>query len=127
MNFLLFGRGVAGVGGAGIIVCVFTAVAQARTSQFPMIVCELTTSQVAPLRKRPVLLGALGASMGLSSVIGKPSSLPFLKLLPYNIRAPCRRSADYCVLEMVFLYRSFIVLAAYYSVTNSFVSLEPSQ
>ncbi|KAF8234177.1 MFS general substrate transporter [Tricholoma matsutake] len=53
MNFLLFGRGVAGVGGAGIVVCIFTAVAQ-----------------VAPLKKRPALLGVVGASFGLSSVIG---------------------------------------------------------
>ncbi|KAF8240337.1 ABC transporter [Tricholoma matsutake] len=34
MNFLLFGRGVAGVGGAGIVVCIFTAVAQVSSLQF---------------------------------------------------------------------------------------------
>ncbi|KAF8509592.1 MFS general substrate transporter [Hysterangium stoloniferum] len=53
MNFLLFGRGVAGVGAAGLFVCMFSAIAQ-----------------IAPLEKRAKLMGMAGATFGLSSVIG---------------------------------------------------------
>ncbi|GJJ11579.1 hypothetical protein Clacol_005814 [Clathrus columnatus] len=53
INFLLFGRGVAGIGAAGLFVAIFTAVAQ-----------------IAPLEKRPKLLGLAGTVFGLTSVIG---------------------------------------------------------
>ncbi|KAF8499372.1 MFS general substrate transporter [Gautieria morchelliformis] len=53
MNFLLFGRAVAGIGAAGLFVCIFAAIAQ-----------------VAPLEKRARLMGIVGATFGLSSVIG---------------------------------------------------------
>ncbi|KAF8576867.1 MFS general substrate transporter [Ramaria rubella] len=53
MNFLLFGRGVAGMGAAGLFVCVFAAIAQ-----------------IVPLEKRSKLMGMAGATFGLSSVIG---------------------------------------------------------
>ncbi|KAF8484186.1 major facilitator superfamily domain-containing protein [Gautieria morchelliformis] len=53
MNFLLFGRAIAGIGAAGLFVCIFAAIAQ-----------------VAPLEKRARLMGIAGATFGLSSVIG---------------------------------------------------------
>lgn len=53
INFLLFGRGIAGIGAAGLYVVTFTAIAQ-----------------IAPLEKRARLFGIVGAVFGLSSVIG---------------------------------------------------------
>ncbi|KAF8509602.1 major facilitator superfamily domain-containing protein [Hysterangium stoloniferum] len=51
MNFLLFGRGVAGIGAAGLFVCIIAAI-----------------SQIATLEKRATLLGIGGATFGFSSL-----------------------------------------------------------
>lgn len=53
VEFLIFGRVVAGMGGAGIFVSVLSIIAQ-----------------VSRLEKRPMLLGTFGAIFGLSSVVG---------------------------------------------------------
>ncbi|KIJ34827.1 hypothetical protein M422DRAFT_263011 [Sphaerobolus stellatus SS14] len=53
MNFLLFGRGVAGMGAAGLYVTIFAIIAQ-----------------IAPLDKRAKLMGLGGATFGVTSIIG---------------------------------------------------------
>jgi MFS family permease len=53
MKVLIFGRAVAGVGGGGISICVFTIFAE-----------------ILPLEKRPLLFGAFGVLFALSSVVG---------------------------------------------------------
>ncbi|KAB5591533.1 Major facilitator (MFS1) transporter-like protein [Ceratobasidium theobromae] len=53
MEFLIFGRAVAGAGGAGIFVAVLSIIAQ-----------------VTRLEQRPVLFGSFGAVFALSSVVG---------------------------------------------------------
>jgi len=53
IDFLIFGRAVAGVGGAGIYVSIFTIIAQ-----------------ISRLKDRPVLISFLGGVFGISSVIG---------------------------------------------------------
>ena len=52
-NMLIAGRAVAGVGAAGLFVGATTAIAQ-----------------VAPIEKRPVIIGLLGGLFGVSSIIG---------------------------------------------------------
>jgi MFS family permease len=53
MEFLIFGRAFAGVGGAGIFVSVFSIIAQ-----------------ITRLEQRPVLFGSFGAVFAISSVVG---------------------------------------------------------
>ena len=63
INFLIFGRAVAGVGGAGIFVSIFTII-----------------SQITRLKDRPVLIGFFGGVFGISSVC--PLSIP--TFYPFN-------------------------------------------
>jgi MFS family permease len=51
MNFLIFGRAVAGVGAAGIFIAIFTIIAQ-----------------ITRLKDRPVFIGFFGGVFGISSV-----------------------------------------------------------
>jgi MFS family permease len=56
IDFLIFGRAVAGVGGAGIFVSIYTIIAQ-----------------ISRLKDRPVLISFFGGVFGISSV--RPSSV----------------------------------------------------
>jgi MFS family permease len=68
IEFLIFGRAVAGVGGAGIFVSIFTIIAQ-----------------ITRLKDRPMLFGFFGGVFGISSVCS--TSVSHQKFLTFNLRS----------------------------------------
>jgi len=62
-NALIVGRAIAGLGSAGLFTGAMTAIAQ-----------------VAPMEKRPLIIGLVGGLFGISAVIG-----PLVRLSLFNI------------------------------------------